>query len=42
MTRAGLGWHSITAEAAGYLIPLLDQRADIAEIKTLQNRRQRR
>ena len=25
MTRAGLGWHSITAEAAGYLIPLLDR-----------------
>ena len=40
LTRAGLGWHSITAEAAGYLIPLLDQRADIAEINTLQNRRQ--
>jgi len=40
MTHAGLGWHSITSEAAGYLIPLLDQRADIAEINTLQNRRQ--
>jgi tetratricopeptide (TPR) repeat protein len=38
-TRAGLGWRSITSEAAGYLIPLLDQRADNAEINTLQNRR---
>lgn len=39
MTTAGLGWHSITAEAAGYLIPLLDQRADATEITTLQARR---
>ena len=36
--RAPLGWHSITAEAAGYLIPLLDKGADQAEIKTLQDR----
>lgn len=39
MTTAGLGWHSITAEAAGYLIPLLDRTADAAEIRTLEDRR---
>src|SRR6185369_6896201 len=33
--RAPLGWHSITAETAGYLIALLDKDADQAEIKTL-------
>jgi hypothetical protein len=37
-TQAGLGWKSITAEAAGYLIPLLDRTADAAEIKTLETR----
>jgi hypothetical protein len=35
---ADLSWHSITAEAAGYLIPLLDKNADRAEITTLRGR----
>jgi tetratricopeptide (TPR) repeat protein len=35
---ADLSWHSITAEAAGYLIPLLDKLADRAEIATLRGR----
>jgi len=35
---AGLGWHSVTAEAAGYLIPLLDKDGDKEEINTLQQR----
>ena len=38
LKEAGLGWHSITAEAAGYLIPLLDRNADRNEINTLQER----
>jgi len=42
MTEAKLGWHSATAEAASYLIPLLqsDSENDAvkAEIKTLQDR----
>src|SRR5215813_9988534 len=38
LKRAGLGWHSITAEAAGYLIPLLDTNADKAEINQLKER----
>ena len=38
LTRAGLGWHSITAEAAGYLIPLLDKKRDAREISTLKRR----
>jgi hypothetical protein len=38
MTHADLGWHSVTAEAAGYLIPLLDKNAHREEIRTLQNR----
>lgn len=42
MTEAKLGWHSVTAEAASYLIPLLqsDSENDAvkAEIKTLQDR----
>jgi tetratricopeptide (TPR) repeat protein len=37
-SHAPLGWHSITAEAAGYLIPLLDKDTDQAEVKTLQDR----
>lgn len=37
-TRAGLGWHSITAEAAGYLIPLLDKKREAREIRTLERR----
>jgi tetratricopeptide (TPR) repeat protein len=35
---ANMGWHSITAEAAGYLIPLLEKDADKAEINTLRER----
>jgi len=38
LKRANLGWHSITAEAAGYLIPLLDSNADQAEINRLKER----
>lgn len=38
MKRAPLGWHSVTAEAAGYLIPLLDKEKDKEEIQTLQAR----
>jgi len=38
LTRAGLGWHSVTAEAAGYLIPLLDQNTDREEIASLRTR----
>lgn len=35
---AGLGWHSVTAEAANYLIPLLDKDKDSKEIAELQKR----
>lgn len=35
---APLGGHFITAEAAGYLIPLLDKDKDAKEIETLQGR----
>ncbi|MCI0461611.1 MAG: hypothetical protein L0Z62_32070 [Gemmataceae bacterium] len=38
MKRAPLGWHSVTAEAAGYLTPLLDAEKDRAEIQTLKDR----
>lgn len=38
LKAAGMGWNSVTAEAAGYLIPLLDKDNDTEEIKTLQNR----
>jgi len=38
MKHAGMGWHSVTAEAAGYLIPLLDKDGDKEEIHTLQQR----
>lgn len=38
LKRAGLGWHSVTAEAAGYLMPLLDKDKDKKEIDTLQDR----
>jgi hypothetical protein len=38
LKEAGLGWHSVTAEAAGYLIPLLDKDADQKEIATLRER----
>ncbi len=38
LRRAGLGWHSVVAEAAGYLTPLLDPRKDKAELETLQKR----
>ena len=36
LKRAGMYWHSITAEAAGCLIPLLDKDRDTEEIKTLE------
>ena len=35
---AGLGWHSVVAEAAGYLTPLLDPEKDAAELATLKHR----
>lgn len=38
LKRAPLGWHSVTAETAGYLIPLLDKEKNGAEIATLQER----
>ena len=34
----GLGWHSVTAEAAGYLIPLLDEEKNEKEIADLKER----
>jgi tetratricopeptide (TPR) repeat protein len=41
MERAPLGWHSVTAEAAGYLIPLLDKDRDSGEINVLRDRIER-
>lgn len=38
MTQAPLGWHSVTAEAAGYLIPLLNKNRDKKEISLLRAR----
>jgi hypothetical protein len=38
MERAPLGWRSVTAEAAGYLIPLLGRDKDRREINVLQGR----
>jgi tetratricopeptide (TPR) repeat protein len=38
LKNLGLGGHTITAEAAGYLIPLLDKDKDKEEIETLQER----
>lgn len=38
LTKAGLGWHSVTAEAAGYLIPLLDPKKDDKELAELKDR----
>jgi len=38
LEKAPLGWRSVTAEAAGYLIPLLDPGKDNAEIRILQDR----
>ncbi len=38
LKRANLGWRSVTAEAAGYLIRLLDAEKDGQEISTLQGR----
>ena len=35
---AGLGWHSVVAEAAGYLTPLLDPEKDAAELATMKQR----
>jgi tetratricopeptide (TPR) repeat protein len=38
LTREGLGWHSVVAEAAGYLMPHLDPEKDKAEIADLQEK----
>jgi len=38
LKHAPLGWRSLTAEAAGYLIPLLDANLDKAEIAELRRR----
>jgi hypothetical protein len=38
MRVAPLGWHSVTAEAARYLIPLLDPEKNRVEIATLKDR----
>jgi hypothetical protein len=38
LKRLGLGGHTVTAESAGYLIPLLDPVKDRAEIAMLQER----
>ncbi len=38
LRRAPLGWNSVTAEAAGYLILLLDKEKDKEEINMLQDR----
>jgi tetratricopeptide (TPR) repeat protein len=38
LTRLGLGGNTITVEAAGYLIPLLDKDKDKEEIETLRER----
>ena len=37
LQRAGIGWHSVTAEAAGYLKPLLDKDKDATEIASLND-----
>ena len=38
MRFAGLSWHSVVAEASGYLTPLLDSRKDAKELATLKQR----
>src|SRR6185295_8589116 len=38
LTRAGVGWHSVTAEAAGYLIRLLNAKKNSKEINILRSR----
>ncbi len=38
LQHAPLGWRSVTAEAAGYLVPLLDKDKDSKEINVLQDR----
>jgi tetratricopeptide (TPR) repeat protein len=38
LTGAGPSWHSVTVEAAGYLVPLLDQNTDREEIASLRAR----
>ncbi len=38
LKMADLGWHSVTAEAAGYLIAKLDPKDDAKEIATLNSR----
>lgn len=38
LKEGDLGWHAVTAEAAGYLIPLLDKDKNKSEINTLKKR----
>ncbi|QDU20845.1 tetratricopeptide repeat protein [Urbifossiella limnaea] len=38
LTALGLGGHTVTAEAAGYLVPLLDATKDAAEIADLKTK----
>ena len=38
LKHADMSWHSVTAEAAGYLIPLLDNQKDKQEIAVLRAR----
>lgn len=38
LTALGLGGHTVTAEAAGYLVPLLDAQKDAAEIADLKTK----
>ena len=38
MRSAGLSWHSVVAEASGYLTPLLDPKKEAQELATLKQR----
>ncbi len=38
MQFAGLTWHSVVAEASGYLTPLLDPKDEVLELATLKQR----
>jgi len=38
MQFAGLSWHSVVAEASGYLMPLLDSKKEALELATLKQR----
>jgi len=38
LKHLGLGGHTVTAEAAGYLVPLLDEKKDAAEIAELKTK----